>query len=449
MSSGRVGVLDTTARRLEWLVRSEQATGRLPSLVAGVVLDDELVWTGTAGAVLERDSDNAPTPRTQYRIGSITKTMTAVLVLQLRDAGRVALSDRLDAHVPGAPYGERTLLQLLSHASGMPAEPPGDWWERAPGRPRDDLFAHLDPGRVAVRPDERFHYSNVGFALLGELVARLHGASWTEVLQTRLLEPLGMRRTTYLPEAPYARGFSVHAFAGTLTDEPTHDSGAMAPAGQIWSTVVDLATYASFLLHPEPAVLAPDTMREMTVVHTGSPDDATSNAYGLGLRVAVESGRTYVGHTGSMPGFLAGIFADRERKSAAVCLANGFTGLRAQGLPLDLLRTLDECEPAMPEPWMPSSPPPKAVADLLGLWHWGNVAFTLSYEGERLVSRMLDARETWCTYQPDGADRFVGTSGYHTGEILDVRRRGDGSIDHLECATFVFTRKPYDVPRNS
>jgi CubicO group peptidase (beta-lactamase class C family) len=295
-----------------------------------------------------------------------------------------------------------------------------------------------------VPTDTQFHYSNVAFALLGQMVAVKRGAPWGEAVRERLLDPLGLSRTTYLPEAPAAQGFSVHPFAGTLTDEPSHDAAAMAPAGQIWSTVEDLASYGAFLAEPRPDVIAPESLREMSVVHTSTPGDALTGAYGLGLRIAVVSDRTYIGHSGSMPGFVAGLFVDREHKTAAVCLANGTEGLRAQGLPIDLLRTVEELEPTLPPAWKPHAGVPPQVMELLGLWHWGNTAFTMSYDGAGLESRLLSSGERWCTYRRDGDDRYVGTSGYHTGEVLEVQRRPDGSVSHLECATFVFTRTPYD-----
>ena len=84
------------------------------------------------------------------------------------------------------------------------------------------------------------------------------------------------------------------------------------------------------------------------------------------------------------------------------------------------------------------------MLEVLGLWHWGNTAITMSYDGTGLVSRALGEREPWCTLRCEEGDRFVGTSGYLAGETLNVIRRMDGSIGHLECATFVFTRIPYD-----
>ena len=105
-------------------------------------------------------------------------------------------------------------------------------------------------------PREYYHYSNLGFALLGEAVARLRGSGWWDCVVRELLEPLGMARTSYLPVAPHAQGYSVVHFTGELTREPHQDTGAMAPAGQAWSTVTDLLRWADFLAYGHPDVLA-------------------------------------------------------------------------------------------------------------------------------------------------------------------------------------------------
>ena len=207
-------VTDLTGRRLQAVVATEQATARVPSLVAGVVRDGDLVWTGDHG---DHTGSALPSSDTQYRIGSITKTMTAVLVLQLRDEGRLDLGDRLDSHLPDVGYGDRTVRQLLSHSSGMQSEPAGPWWERSPGVAYEDLAAAVDDSAAPFPAGATFHYTNLAFGLLGEMVARIRGESWRDQVERRILAPLGMDRTSYLPMPPAATGYSVHHFAGTLT----------------------------------------------------------------------------------------------------------------------------------------------------------------------------------------------------------------------------------------
>ena len=151
-------------RRLDAL----QASGRLPSVVAGVLQDGELAWTGSVGASVD----------TQYRVGSITKTMTAVAVLQLRDAGLLSLDDAIGRHLPESGYADASVRALLSHTSGMQSEPVGSWWERSPGVDVATLVRANDGSGAVAGAGEWFHYSNLGYALLGEAVARIHGTSW-------------------------------------------------------------------------------------------------------------------------------------------------------------------------------------------------------------------------------------------------------------------------------
>ncbi|MEO5709322.1 MAG: serine hydrolase domain-containing protein [Nocardioidaceae bacterium] len=434
------GVSPVTARRLDVLLAKEQADGRLPSVVGGIVRDGELVWSGAVGAL----DGFVPGPDVQYRIGSITKTLVAVLVMQLRDEGALDLNDRIDLHLPGIAYGDRTLRDLLAHATGMHSEPAGSWWERSPGGTFEELAAGLSEQDAPFAAGTTFHYSNVAFGLLGEVVARHRSAPWFDVARERILEPLGMHRTTYLPEAPHASGYSVHHYAGTLTEEPAHDAGAMAPAGQVWSTVEDLGRYAAFLATGDERVMEPATTAEMCTPQSASRANALANAHGLGMQLARGGSGMLVGHTGSMPGFLAGCFADPLRRTAAVVFANATVGMRCQGLAVDLLEALEAAEGSVPLKWLPSAEVPDLVRDVLGVWHWGNTAFSFSWDGrEVIVTNPVRAAESQRFRLCDGGT-LLGTRGYHHGERLHVVRREDGSPHYLVCETFVYTREPYD-----
>ena len=442
-----MSLTDSAARRLEVLLAREQVAGRLPSVVAGVVRDGELQWTGSVSSLAGFTTG----PDVQYRIGSLTKTLVAVLVLQLRDEGVLDLNDRLEEHLPGVAYGDRTLRDLLSHGSGMRSEPPGSWWERSPGVSFDELVAALDDSDPAFAPGVTFHYTNVAFALLGEVVARHRGSTWWEQVESRILQPLDMTRTSYLPQAPHAQGYSVHHYANTLTEEPAHDAGAMAPAGQAWSTVSDLARYAAFLAAGHDAVLTRATLDEMSTPQSATRAAVMASAHGLGLQVSRGGSGLLFGHTGSMPGFLAGLFVDPVRRTGAVLLANATTGMRCEGLAVELLESLEAAEGTIPRPWKPAGDVPVQVEEILGMWHWGNTAFAFAWDGREVVATKPGGpgggvRVHQFAPQDDGT--FLGTVGYHHGERLYVVRNPpddhQGSINHLVCQTFVYTRVPYD-----
>jgi CubicO group peptidase (beta-lactamase class C family) len=435
-------VADLTARRLEAALARAQHEGRVPSVAAAVVRDGSPVWRGSSG---KSTGDPVLGPaELQYRIGSITKTMTAVLVLQLRDEGRLALGDPVSAYLPEVPHGDRTLRSLLAHDSGIAAEPPGEWWERVRGGSFPQLVAGLRRSPAAFPTGTTHHYSNVGFALLGEVVARVSGRSWWEVLAERLLAPLGMGQTGYHPSDQHAQGYSVAPFAPVLSKEPAADTGAMAPAGQVWSTVGDLATYAGFLVSGHPDVLPLATLEEMSTLQAGTLADGLGSGYGLGMRLVPGGSGVLVGHTGSMPGFQASLFVDRPRRTGAVVLANSTTGLDTDAIAPLLIDVLEACEPFVPAPWVPVHSVPQEVTDVLGLWHWGNTAHLFTWDGSLLHLAHALSGERVGSFR-FGAEGLVGAAGYHHGEPLEVVRRDDGSVSHLLVSTFVFTRTPYDA----
>ncbi|MEO5653915.1 MAG: serine hydrolase domain-containing protein [Marmoricola sp.] len=418
-------LLSSRAAHHQAVVDRYQAERRLPSLAVGVLDGPELVWSGTAG--------HRTTTETQYRIGSVTKVLTAVLVMQCRDDGLLDLDDELGRLLPECGYPTATVRDVLAHVSGMQSEPVGAWWERAPGGTIEELLAANDGSGSVFEPRDRYHYSNLGYALLGEAVARLRGESWSDLVQSRVLEPLGLTRTTRHPEAPYAEGLSVHHLAGTLTVEPAHDTGAMAPAGQLWSTIEDLAGFAAFLTVGHPGVLPPTTLAEMRQPVPPAID------YGLGIRLVPYAEGTLVGHTGSMPGFQSAVFVDPRRRIGVVALTNATTGFSGPELALALI---GDRTPAPAEPWRPTIVVPDWARPLLGYWHWGNSAYELRWHNDRLEWRDLARSAVSEQFAWDG-DRIVGTAGYHHGETLHVIRDEDGKIERLECATFLYTRQPY------
>lgn len=436
-------LLPETARRVDDLVAEAQSAGRVPSLLLGVVRDGALVHLAGAGEHPRPDAD------LQYRIGSISKTMTAVLVLQLRDAGRLDLDDPVRRHLPGSGADALTLRQLLGHASGLQREPDGDWWERSAGGDLAALLAGLTAEKVPYPPHRGFHYSNLAYGVLGGVLERITGTGWYDLLRERILEPLGMRRTTYQATEPYARGYVVHPWYDTLREEPRTDTGAMAPAGQLWSTATDLATWAAFLTDPDPAVLAPDTLTEMCSPVVISDPETWRSGRGLGLGLHRDGDRVYVGHGGSMPGYLATVEVHRASRTGVVGFANAY-GLRVGSLGALGIRTLTtvlDAEPTRPQPWRPATaPPPVEVAELTGRWWWMGHPVDLTWDAGtgHLVAHQRGQEAG--RFAPEGPDRWRGRSGEDDGELLVVLRDADGQPVALDVATFVHHRTPHQEP---
>jgi CubicO group peptidase (beta-lactamase class C family) len=384
----------------------------------------------------------APHRDLQYRIGSITKALTAALVLGLRDAGRLDLEDPVDAHLPAVDLPGVRVRHLLGHASGLQREPDGSWWERNPGQTFDELLARVGRHKLAFGRYERYHYSNLAYGLLGGIVARLTGTTWWEATSTRLLTPLGMTRTTYEATEPFARGYVVHPRDGTLREEPREDAAAMAPAGQLWSTVDDLTRFASALAGHHPSVLAPSTIDEMTRPVILSDTDSWNEGYGLGLQLWRAGERVYIGHTGSMPGYLAAIAVHRSSATGVVACANTYT-LPGSGIGRTCIlihEALAEVEPVRAATVRPRrGPAPSDVEPLLGPWWWMGREFVARWEPDALV--IAGPGEDW-TFTAEGPDRWRGRTGDQAGEILSVLRDNHGTVTGLDIATFVFRRDP-------
>lgn len=439
MPNSAAALESLTGRRLLADVARTQRQGRLPSLVAGVVRDGSLAWWAGRGAVDGRTPDTD----VQYRIGSITKTVTAIQVMRLRDEGRLGLQDPVERHVSGTPFGDRTIGQLLAHDAGLRAESPGEWWERTPGVSWPDLAARLRADTdLPYDAGRRFHYSNLGYGVLGEVIARVRGRAWADVVRDEVLLPLGMTRTTLRPTGSAASGWAVHPWADVLLPEPEHDAGAMAAAGQLWATLADLGRFAAFLLGDTGEVLAPSTLAQMRAPAAVDDFGPRWSAYGLGHQVLRIDGTTYVGHGGSMPGFLAGVVVDVEQGTGAVLLANATSGLDGE-LATRMLATVRELEPRVVDPWTPARSLDGLA--LVGTWYWGTSAFGLRLGSDgRLDLIPLLSGGRAARFVPASDGTWVGVDGYHAGETLRPVLDEGGRVLALDVGTFVFTRTPYD-----
>jgi CubicO group peptidase (beta-lactamase class C family) len=429
----------TLTRRLA----KAQSEWRLPSVVAAVFRDGEVLWQEAVGLAGVEPEEPA-TPDYQYRIGSITKTFTAALVMQLRDEGRLELDAPLRDLLPEAPAGP-TVRHGLSHLSGFQREPPGDIWETMRPPSREELIAGLEDAERVLLPGFRWHYSNLAFGLLGEIVQRRHGAPYADVLHERLLEPLGLARTTLAEQQPAARGYFVEPYSDGLRVEPHLDIPETSAAmGQLWSTVGDLARWGSFLATGREGVLAPATLDEMALVRAMVDHRRWTLAWGLGLELYRKGERVFVGHGGAMPGFLAAVVVHREERTGAAALTNSSAGAQIETLALELAdAALDEL-PDVPEQWRPDGGAPPELEPLLGRW-WS--------EGHELVFSVRDGRfqallvggppgrdTSW--FEREADDRFRIVEGRELGELLRVVRDERGEPVRMYLATYPLTREP-------
>ena len=423
----------SSPERLSRLLRQRQADLRLPSVSGAATVRGELVWREAVGVA---DAGTEATRDTQYRIGSITKTFTAAAVMALREEGRLALDDPLARHVPEAGDSPLTLRRMLSHSSGVQREVPGDVWISFEfPQSSDELVARLAEAEQVLEPGTDWHYSNLAYAVLGEVVARVSGIRLTRFVEERFLGPLGLERTSWPRTEPAAGGYLVDPFADVLHPErEVESSGAVAAAGDLWSTPSDLCRWADYLAGVE----------EMHALQVMVDPRHWSLAWGLGLMLHRRGDRILFGHDGAMPGFIGSLAYERKERTGAAVLASASTPpAGTTALALDLAEAALDEYPAWPEPWAPAAPVPPELAGVPGRWWSEGTEFTFRWRGrlEAVVEGIARPSDP-AVFEPEGTDRYRTVGGRERGELLLVLRDDAGAVSELRWATYRFTRTP-------
>ena len=411
---------------------AERQADRLPSVAAAVVRDGRIAWSGAVGTA-DYASQTPATPDTQYRIGSITKTFTATAIMQLRAEAKLGLDDRLDQYLEGVASGSPTIRRLLCHLSGLQREV-GDMFVTGASPTEEELTSHLE---LVLEPGEQHHYSNLAYALLGRVVARVSRERYIEYVDRRIIRPLGLERTSWLPQPPKAEGYLVDDYAGTVWTEHETDLAGAVAAGQLWSTVEDLARWAAFLAAGHEGVLDERTIEEMWFPQVMYYPDDWTLGWGLGLMLVNRDGVIYGGHGGAMAGHLAGVFVDRKARIGGAALTNSGTRGDMETFAVDLAQKATELWPPAVEPWQPEPEPPAEVRALLGRWWSEGSEFVFTWRDGALQAKvawsMPGKKET--TFVRDG-EGWRAARGRERGERLRV----DG--DRLIWAGYAFTRGP-------
>jgi CubicO group peptidase (beta-lactamase class C family) len=439
--------------RYERAVRRVQADGRIPALAVALHRADREPWFFAVGD--SGDPASPLGPDTRFRIGSVTKTFTAVLVMQARDEGLLDLDRPVSAYLDVPAHGDASIRRLLSHTAGFQREPYGDVWDTLIAPDAGRMLAELDRAERVLPNARRYHYSNLGLAVLGQLVAKLRGGTWEELVAEFVLNPLGLARTTVARPAEAAVGYLVDAYSDAARPEPPIDLAGVGPAAQLWSSAGDMARWAAFLASPEIVdpggrVLAAATVDEMRWPLTTTDESLWTAGFGLGLILVPDGKRVmHVGHDGAMPGFLAGVYGRRGgdgNPGALGCAVLGSSGTASETNELvhDLLRMAVESDPAEIAPWRPAPPAPPAYRSLLGRWWSEGMEFVFAWHDGRLQARAAEAPASRppavFAPLPGETDVLRTVSGREAGERLRLTRDDSGTVTRMHWATYRFTR---------
>ena len=394
-------------------------------------------------------------------MASITKTVTATAVLQLRDEGRFRLDDPAIRFLPELErlddehghLDDLTIRRLLMHTSGLQGELPWQDHDRFWFYRPEDLPAILHLGGVRTTPEAGYKYSNFAYELLGLLVERVAGTGYVDHIRASVLDPLGMSDTTWFPDAGQRERLAVGYDARLHDDTPRRarplDDGLFLADGGLWSTAEDLGRWighqlrADSTLGPgEGQVLAGRTLVEMHRP-TWIVDPKWTEAQGLGWYGTRKGEMVLVGHAGSLNGFQSNISFSATGKVGVVVLLNGIASATklAQALMEVLLPALTEAEDRAEV--SPFTPVPEAWRELLGAYRDPEFADDLLVEwrGGKLIARDTEDDAEDRELRPTGdALTFIVTGGRHDAEALVFARGDDGRIDRLNIAGYPLIR---------
>lgn len=434
-----------TARRLEIIARTAQSEGRVPGLVAAVARKGDIVWSSGVGRA--RIADDIPLDvHTPYIVASNTKGFVAACVMALRDEGKVRLDAPLSDYLPVTEHGDVTIRSLLAHVSGLQREVAGSNWDSLVFPDHDGLVTSVAQARAVGTPHTYWHYSNLGYSLLGELVARLDGGDWFASVQRRILDPLGMTETwNHLPPAdrPRAGTYFVPPWSDVPLEEPVVEPGDTGAAFSMVSTVSDMAKWGAFLADPVEEVLAADTVEEMCTPVAISDRRSFQSGYGLGLMVIRRGERMWVGHTGGMPGSITGIFTHRGSGTTGLAFMNASHSPAPSRLAIDLGDTFLDLQPELPEIWVPGDTVPTELESVLGHWFSEGHPWTFSVrKGELRAHADGDPADVISRFEHVDGDTYRTVEGAERGELLELTRDSDGQVVRMHWATYPFTRQP-------
>jgi CubicO group peptidase (beta-lactamase class C family) len=431
-----------------WSARVAEAMRRhaLPGVAMAVAHRGQPVWSDGFGSA-DVDRRREVRADTVFRLASITKLFTAVAVLVLRDEGRLDLDDPVAKHVGEFP-GERVRLrELLSHGGGIQRETPEDpGWVTGRFLVGEAFLEAVRSTRSPFSPMERWKYSNLGYSLLGEVVARVSGRPYIEFVTERIIGPLGLGSTAFdpatLPRERLATGYR----RLPDTDAMEVDAGdgrdpVPAAAGQLFSTVLDLCAFAGFLGGDRAGPVGSETLAEMRRPQLLA-DEEWTKGHGLGPMLVRDDTRVLVGHAGGLFGYAGWLLFWPRSHVAAVALTN--VGDGEPLLPL-VKRAIAEASEHVAEEPEPTTAPPPEIRDLLGRYFGDGFELHLEWRGGRLVGtepiREGLPVEPPMPLEPDGEDRwrFVD-GGPYVGEALTLERDDAGRIRAFEVCTYRFER---------
>ncbi|QQS40414.1 MAG: serine hydrolase [Acidobacteriota bacterium] len=386
-----------TVAMLDAFARRELEDKDLPGLAIALVDGQEIVWQKGFG-YSDPASKKPVTNDTIFRVGSVSKLFTDIAVMKLVEEGKIDLDAPVTNYIPEFkpmnPFGKAiTLRQLMSHRAGLVREPPAGHYFDDSGTSLRETVESLNKTALVYEPETRLKYSNAGIAVVGYVLERTQNEAFANYLRRALLEPLGMKNTSFEPtpltEKHIAKARLTTVF-GKSFDAPTFELG-MAPAGSMYTTTGDLARFASAIFAAKDgSFLKKETLDKMWQPQFAEAGQTTGG--GIGFFISDLEGHRRVGHGGAIYGFSTEFAILPEEKLGVVVVStedvsNGVTS-RIADLALQSMLNEKENRP-VPQPEITVPVDPGFAMSIAGRYSDGGSAVDLIERGGKL--RMIQA----------------------------------------------------------
>jgi CubicO group peptidase (beta-lactamase class C family) len=357
---------------LDKWIRAQMEYRDLPGLAVAVVYDQDLVWSGYYGYA-DLEAKKPVTAQTVFRIASITKTFTSTAIMILRDRGKLQLDDPVAKYLSWFTYKNRypdgpavTIRHLLTHTSGLPREAAFPYWTDNNFPSREEMVEAFHNQESVFEPETKLKYSNLGMAILGEIVAVAGGEPFDRFIQKNILDPLEMNSTSVIPAGEIrnriAVGYNRRMPDGSRKRTPFFDSKGLTSAANIASTAEDLARYASAHMRQGPVggkqILKTSSLREMHRVQWLNP--GWGSGWGLGFSVSKSGDRVTFGHGGWAGSHTSNLAVSPDEKVAVVVMTNSDDGVPSFFASRILTMLAPAIKKSLPAP-APAAPPDTAA----------------------------------------------------------------------------------------
>ncbi|HSG45194.1 MAG TPA: serine hydrolase domain-containing protein [Anaerolineales bacterium] len=393
---------ESAVQRLSELIERQLSTLNAPGIAIGITHREQTLYADIFG-LANLEAGLPVKPETLFQIGSISKSFTSIILLQLQEEGLLDIDEPVTKYLPWfeiqSKFPPITLRHLMSHTAGIimgsdetPTALTETW--------------NLRHTKATAAPGEMFHYSNSGYKALGLVLETILGQDISTILCERIFIPLGMSASQ--PDLCNAnRYLQATGYAPYFDDRPLPPGGRLAPAtwlesntadGAICSNAEDMCRYLRMLLQNGNGQLSLESFEKLIHPVIATDDGLHGEQYGLGLYTMQLDGHNVIGHSGGMVGFAADMLADLDSGLGVIILANGLVELsKISHYALNLFNAaLDGDElPGFEEGRQEN------VKDYIGEYRCGNKTFSLTTDQSSIVLNFESVSVSLHSLTPD------------------------------------------------